>query len=225
MSSAQSSQPTAAQVTEATSSATAITSALLAEDHKAHAVFGGMAVRFLGGNRMTRDVDILVHAAPLEIRAKLLQMDKRYSINSHNKLVFEASNGLFIEVELLRGGTGPGISLKLPDPTVAPTVSIQSVIVLHPGVLVITKIKRWMNLAESTRPQSIMKAGTDKRDILFLLKWLVEQNRKVDFQSYEAIKPKDELLPAFRLFYRLVPESETVMQGALDSADFQDVRQ
>lgn len=77
---------------------------------------------------------------PLEIRARLVQLDNRFSINSHNKLVFKAvsqrfdsqktlltlieSNNVSTEVELLRGG--PGVALALPSVTSTPKVVVDS---------------------------------------------------------------------------------------------------
>lgn len=77
---------------------------------------------------------------PLEIRARLIQLDDRFSISPLNKLVFTAvsrqiesqrrllilvkSNNISTDVELLRGG--PGVQLALPSATSASTVVVNS---------------------------------------------------------------------------------------------------
>jgi DNA-directed RNA polymerase subunit L len=45
-------------------------------------------------------------------------------------------------------------------------------------------------LCESTRPRSILKAGTDLEDIIYVLKWLVEHKETIDFARYEAAHPE-----------------------------------
>jgi len=92
---------------------------------------------------------------------------------------------------------------------------------LHPGVLIITKIKRWVHIAESTRPQSIQKANSDLSDITFLIRWLVSNDQEVDFESYAAILPKDRLLPGFRTLHRLNAAVRGDLQKVLKAVDFQ----
>lgn len=57
---------------------------------------------------------------------------------------------------------------------------------MRPGVLILTKIKRCATLLESTRPKSAVKYALDLSDILFLLKWLVNHNERVDFVGYQS---------------------------------------
>jgi hypothetical protein len=65
--------------------------------------------------------------------------------------------------------------------------------IVTPPVLVLTKIKRWFTMAESTRPQSVRKAENDIRDINVLLDWL-KRIIHIDFEGYPE-KPKRDLLP------------------------------
>ncbi|KAI4125347.1 MAG: hypothetical protein LQ338_004306 [Usnochroma carphineum] len=207
------------QIDASVAAAAFAVSALLTQDGKAHAVIGGQAVRLLGNRRLTYDVDILVDGPALAIRARLVEMDERFSIDARNKLVFRAGNHVSTDVELLQGGAG--VQLALPSAAEAPKVVVDSVSILHPGVLIITKVKRWVHLAESTRPQSIAKAASDFSDIEFLLHWLVDHNQEVDFESYAAVKPKVQLLPMFRTLYRIKTGVRGLLQRVLKAADFE----
>ncbi|ODA82007.1 hypothetical protein RJ55_00512 [Drechmeria coniospora] len=58
--------------------------------------------------------------------------------------------------------------------------------VLHPRILILTKIKRCSWLIESTRPKSRLKFLSDESDIEFLIEWLVENDEKIDFIGYQS---------------------------------------
>lgn len=58
--------------------------------------------------------------------------------------------------------------------------------ILRPGILVLTKIKRCVQFIDSTRHKSLTKLGQDLADIGFLLRWLHQNNQKVDFVDYSC---------------------------------------
>ena len=61
--------------------------------------------------------------------------------------------------------------------------------ILEPGVLILTKIRRATQYIGSTRPQSMNKFRSDVSDILHLLHWLRENQRKINFVAYDAATP------------------------------------
>ncbi|KAJ7742892.1 hypothetical protein B0H16DRAFT_1323163 [Mycena metata] len=74
---------------------------------------------------------------------------------------------------------------------------------LHPGVLIFTKMKRWVHYATrpNTRPQSTSKRKSDEEDLSFLVYWMVEHQMTIDFERY-AGKPKEELLSYLGVYLR-----------------------
>ncbi|OQD61236.1 hypothetical protein PENPOL_c018G08730 [Penicillium polonicum] len=83
-----------------------------------------------------------------------------------------------VKVEILRGGQTR--QMKLPDANSVPLHytsarnllggdSDTTIPIVHPSVLILTKIKRWYSFAESTRPQSETKAGGDFEDMTAML--------------------------------------------------------
>ncbi|CAG8892626.1 unnamed protein product [Penicillium egyptiacum] len=134
--------------------------------------------RLFGGSRMTEDIDVIVDSDPSEARNKLLQANARFTMTPSSKLVFSGGDNKPIAVELLRGGEGR--QLKLPD---ANAVSLRSITanvlpgrveetpipIIAPSVLVLTKLKRWAFIANSTRPASTRKAVRDVKDIQVIL--------------------------------------------------------
>lgn len=157
----------------------------------------------------------------------------------------EAEN---VAVELLRGGSDRQLKLpnahsvpilsvtgndntrnlgntssQCPCPSLCPLLEIAnhpvSVPIVAPPVLVITKIKRWSFLAESTRPKSMTKAWTDFQDIKVLLDWLSRNKLYVDFEGY-AEKPKEELLPGARKLYQMHAEIRPLLEVTLDAETF-----
>jgi hypothetical protein len=72
-------------------------------------------------------------------------------------------------------------------------LSIDTIPILRPGLLILTKIKRAVQYIGSTRPQSMNKLSKDVDDIEFLLRWLRDRNELVDFDGYVSTVPLDRL--------------------------------
>ncbi|KAF5987896.1 hypothetical protein FCOIX_788 [Fusarium coicis] len=118
-------------------------------------------------NRETLDIDVEVamdNAKPNELRPHLVQLlrevDQRFMI-SDLKLFFVPKNDqwdLRVPIETLARGT-----LGLP----------RRFSILCPG-------------DGSTRPQSVVKFNSDVRDIVYLLHWLQDHGKKIDFINYDA---------------------------------------
>ncbi|KAJ3005132.1 hypothetical protein NUW54_g4481 [Trametes sanguinea] len=79
------------------------------------------------------------------------------------------------------------------------TVSV-GIDILHPGVLILTKFKRWSVQHTSTRPKTIRKAASDRSDIQFIIEWLAENSERIRFDEYEG-KSKPELLAMIRKYH------------------------
>jgi len=71
--------------------------------------------------------------------------------------------------------------------------------VLHPSILILTKLKRWATTAESTRPKTKEKNPTDAADIEWMILWLANNDLKIRFEQY-AGKTKEGLLPLIRKY-------------------------
>ncbi|CZR45283.1 uncharacterized protein FPRO_15542 [Fusarium proliferatum ET1] len=70
------------------------------------------------------------------------------------------------------------------------TQLLRSIPILHPSVLVLTKLKRSSQYIGSTRPQSVVKLYSDVRDIVYLLHWLQDHYMKIDFINYDSVTPE-----------------------------------
>jgi len=195
-------------------------SRILSQQGILHAFIGGFGVRLLGAPRPTEDIDAIVDISdPLEIvsriRPLLQEQDSRFSIEGL-KLYFtsEAAQQVRVTVEILAVGTlglPPHITAFLVmngmQPSSTPCCTAKANIakdlpLLSPGILILTKIKRWVTLSESTRPLSILKAEKDMKDITYLLRWLVEHKENIDFAGYKAAHP-ERLLDAARQLVRI----------------------
>lgn len=76
-------------------------------------------------------------------------------------------------------------------------ISLKALPILHPSILILTKLKRWCQIHTSTRPKSISKAQSDRRDINYLISWMSDKRMTIDFEGYEG-KTKDILLDMVR---------------------------
>ena len=79
--------------------------------------------------------------------------------------------------------------------------------ILHPSILILTKMKRWYHNLESTRPATVRKNISDRRDLDFLVLWLANNGMTIEFELYEG-KPKEELLKFVRKYREKVGENE-----------------
>ncbi|KAK1597936.1 uncharacterized protein LY79DRAFT_576274 [Colletotrichum navitas] len=178
--------------------AAACLSRILGENGIEHAFIGGFALRMLGHDRDTEDIDVEIGVTdPQEMRSLVTRVlcdaDSRF-VTSNLKLFFVPDGNweLRLPVETLALG-----ALNLPRqlPVIRPGDG--SVPVLLPGVLILTKIKRATQYIGSTRPRSIAKLGFDVRDIIHLLHWLSDHEQKIDFAAYDTAYP-DRLYKAVR---------------------------
>ena len=78
-----------------------------------------------------------------------------------------------------------------------------------------------MNL-ESTRPKTIAKNDADTKDILYMIRWLAENDLKIGFDQY-AGKTRDELVPLVQEFRNKFAYDESLMaalRAALAEGDW-----
>jgi hypothetical protein len=102
------------------------------------------------------------------------------------------------------------------------TVYFAELPLLHPSLLPLTKIKRWMYLS-SSRPKTIKKKNTDQQDIIYMLAWLNAENLKVRFADYAGTEKK-KLLRFMATFYHKFKEDEDfclMVKGALYEEDWE----
>ncbi|KAF5586359.1 hypothetical protein FPCIR_7969 [Fusarium pseudocircinatum] len=174
-------------------------SRILTEHNIEHAFIGGFALNVLGSNRETLDIDVEValgDAKPNELRPRLVQLlreaDQRFMISDLKLFFVPNGQDLRVPIETLARGT-----LGLPRRFTILRPGDETIPILHPGVLILTKMKRSCQYIGSTRPQSVVKFNSDVRDIVYLLHWLQDHGNKIDFISYDAASP-ERLYDAFR---------------------------
>ena len=88
--------------------------------------------------------------------------------------------------------------------------------ILHPGVLFLTKLKRWYVSRESDFPKTVLKVASDRSDLEYLVYWLAEHGMTIEFEKYEG-KTKEQLHVYVKTFKEVCGENEALM-GALQRA-------
>ncbi|KAF5558906.1 hypothetical protein FPHYL_7247 [Fusarium phyllophilum] len=168
-------------------------SRILTEHNIEHAFIGGFAVKMLDSHRETHDIDVEISVAALgdpELRGGLVQLlhdaDKRFVV-SNLKLFFvpDGQWDMRVPIETLASG-----ALGLPRRFLILRPGDGSIPILDPGILVLTKMKRAHHYIGSTRPQSMNKLRSDIFDILHLLRWLQDHDKKIDFINYDSAAPE-----------------------------------
>ncbi|GKT92625.1 hypothetical protein Ct61P_10475 [Colletotrichum tofieldiae] len=176
--------------------AAALLSKILQENQIEHAFIGGFAVRMLGHERETLDIDVEIGVTNAQemrslVTRVLCDADSRFVV-SHLKLFFvpDGNQEMRVPVETLARGT-----LNLP------------------GSLLSCALATYIG---STRPQSIAKFASDVRDIIHLLHWLDNHEQKIDFITYDAASP-DRLYIGVRDMRK--HWIETTQQGLVELLD------
>ncbi|KAF8530440.1 hypothetical protein BU17DRAFT_36115, partial [Hysterangium stoloniferum] len=83
--------------------------------------------------------------------------------------------------------------------------------ILHPGVLLLTKMKRWYHNLESTFPRTITKTISDRRDLDYLIEWLAKNSMTIEFNAYQGKTP-DELMPYVRCYWDKIRDNEALVE-------------
>lgn len=129
-------------------------------------------------------------------------------------------------IETLSAGT-----LGLPDSVdlvykVPSTASTDLTLpILHPSILIFSKLQRWCMSSQSTRPKTLRKVMTDSQDIDYLIGWLNQNGMLIAFDDYEAKKvPKEKLVRNVRLYWKRkeLEEDEQIvaqLEEVLNEAD------
>ncbi|KZT11951.1 uncharacterized protein LAESUDRAFT_746734 [Laetiporus sulphureus 93-53] len=82
--------------------------------------------------------------------------------------------------------------------------------ILHPSVLILTKLKRWSMNCDSTGPKTKVKCVSDEQDLAFMIGWLLDHNLYIDFHNYRG-KDKPQLLQYVRKYRDKVAEDEELV--------------
>ncbi|KAK7036752.1 hypothetical protein VNI00_011418 [Paramarasmius palmivorus] len=173
------------------------------------AVIGGLALALLGSERTTQ-MNILIklpeNLTILALREAVKEKDKLFVDHGLHLYKIDPEEHSNLEVNpdvrsLLQHGQNNVLVETLPTgqlglPLVAGPLletSLSGLPVLHPKVLILTKLKRWSAIQDSTRPKTMLKARSDLEDVKFLVNFLAEKQEHVAFDEY-AGKPREALL-------------------------------
>lgn len=206
-----------------------VLSHLLGELKIPHAFIGGFALRLYGSDRVTGDIDVLLQVDDVSelrntIRPRIVELDRHFAEvglklyfapsiieGLEGRQLVEANRGNILVETLVTNSLGlpkrAGPILPFESTSSSPSRVLP---VMHPGVLILTKLKRWMGIYQSTRPQTIRKATSDRNDIEFLSKWLAGNKQFIAFTEYEVDDPA-RLDVAVKTYFLYAEE-----QGAMD---------
>jgi hypothetical protein len=197
-----------------------------------HAYIGGFAWALLGSERPTQDIDVLIEARNRdldEIRDKLSAVSKQFAKAGLNKLYYVKGSELKDDLtgdELVRASKNNVLietlqagDLGLPK-VVEPKYSIKNEVtgvvieILHPGVLFLTKVKRWYRSleSESDYPKTVRKVASDRVDLDYLVYWLAEKGMTIEFEKYEG-KSKEQLHVFVKAFKEACVGNEDLMDA------------
>ncbi|KAH9474864.1 hypothetical protein JR316_0013332 [Psilocybe cubensis] len=177
-----------------------------------HAYIGGFAWALLGSRRPT-EINVLVETVNLDIktlREKLTELNRQFASAGiklfyvkepigdlrDDDLVRASKDNVLIET--LKAGT-MGLPIVAEPVYVVEHESGRRINILHPGILILTKMKRWSHYHDSDRPKTVIKNKSDQADIEFMLNWLAASEMFIDFEQYQG-KSRSDLLGIVRVY-------------------------
>lgn len=80
--------------------------------------------------------------------------------------------------------------------------------ILHPCILILTKLKRWTVNRTSSWPKAKAKRDTDWADIKYLIAWLSDKDHKIEFNKYEGKGRGDLLVMVRQVHHELIEEED-----------------
>ncbi|CAP94821.1 hypothetical protein E8E15_005228 [Penicillium rubens] len=204
--------------------ATSLTRALHSENIR-YLFLGGYATGLIGGNRITEDVDIVTD---IDCRELLLKRPG-FSRSTDGRLAYDY-RGTKVYVDVM----GPNNwSWHIPDPRATEVYNVNpedrpgrrlntSMSIVHPSVLVLTKLKRWSTAEMATGEAYHQRASTDLQDILTILRWLEMHNLMINFAGLSGV-PTSELLSLLAKLYWAQKEVRPYLAAALTPEELREV--
>ncbi|KAJ5919080.1 hypothetical protein N7466_010023 [Penicillium verhagenii] len=185
-----------------------------------HMFVGGYAASVLGGERVTEDVDVIVTKQCRDYIVK----QPNFRLSTDNRLIF-CHNGtdVLIDVAHFDQDYGKDNFKTFPEPTRRRLIQVDiperrfelPLPVLHPRILLLTKLAPWKESYFSTRSDAKMRSNTDLQDIIVLLEWLRDRGLKVDFDTAN-VKGKNTFVQALGHLFVQVEEARPLVAGVLD---------
>ncbi|CAG7959360.1 unnamed protein product [Penicillium nalgiovense] len=204
--------------------ATSLTRALHSENIR-YLFLGGYATGLIGGNRITEDVDIVTE---IDCRELLLKRPG-FTRSTDGRLAYDY-RGTKVYVDVM----GPNNrTWHIPDPRATQVYNVNpedrpgrrlntSMSIVHPSVLVLTKLKCWSTAEMATRQAYHQRARTDLQDILTILRWLEMNNLTINFAGLSRV-PKCELLSFLPKLYWTQKEVRPHLAATLTPEELRDV--
>ena len=175
-----------------------------------HAYIGGFALTLLGSRRPTEINVLIENADPMKLREEIMEVDARSFADAGFQFYFitQDHDGRMVREELVLHSMNNVHVETLPTGTVGLPTSIIStyqpsefgIDILHPAILILTKLKRWSSNYTSTRPKTVKKNESDARDIRHIINWLVDNCERIRFEEYRG-KTKPNLLVMVRHYH------------------------
>ncbi|KAJ5170055.1 uncharacterized protein N7500_002838 [Penicillium coprophilum] len=93
--------------------------------------------------------------------------------------------------------------------------------IIHPSVLILTKLKAWNNAEMSHDPSVHMRNRAHLMDIMSALQWLSDEEMRIKFEGHPGV-PKEEFLQLLCKLYRRHHQARPYLSVALSFNDMRD---
>ncbi|KAJ5404813.1 hypothetical protein N7465_006097 [Penicillium sp. CMV-2018d] len=191
-----------------------------------HVFLGGYAAGLLGSQRITKDINIVTERSA----GHVLNGVPEFSWSREEKRWKYGDGEIEVNITTSMPDSSPG---KFPSPRAAgrhtvsprdlPRRSIYAKIdILHPSVLVLTKLKTWYAAEVSQEPSLQRHSRAHFVDIMASLQWLSDEHERINLEGYPGV-PKNELLHLLCRLYQMHHQARPYLASTLSFKDMRDV--
>ncbi|KAJ5503709.1 hypothetical protein N7463_006583 [Penicillium fimorum] len=149
-----------------------------------HVFLGGYAAGLVGSWRITKEIDVVTERSP----ALSLKEVPQFTWSSDERCWEYQDSDTDVSISMLALDSGPwnfpsprGTERFTVKPKDLPMRSIYAKIdILHPSVLILTKLKAWYAADVSRNPSAHMRTRAHFVDIMATLQWLSDEGEHMD---------------------------------------------
>ncbi|KAJ5116606.1 hypothetical protein N7456_000954 [Penicillium angulare] len=188
---------------------------------------GGYAATLLGSNRLTEDVDMVVSRECLN---RLVETGS-FARTSDDRLLFQfRGRKVYIDLHV---GMSRIKNFPIPQPSVLRSLTVgigggtlksrpllrdSRLYILHPEILLYTKLIPWARASFSTRQDAVRKAQKHIQDVIAIATWLVTTKCVIEWSKFRGYS-NDDFLWLLGYVYRKSTEMRPLVAQIISPDD------
>ncbi|KAJ5093419.1 hypothetical protein N7456_009280 [Penicillium angulare] len=200
---------------------------ILLEAGICHVFYGGYAACLLGSNRVTKDINVITERHV----ASALNQIRQFKWSSEGQCwIFELGD---IKASISTVMPNSGGEWQVPSPRSSRRLAITpsevpdrmlrvKIDILHPSILLLTKLGAWDEARKSKDPIDNLRAKGHFGDIMAILRWISYEEDRINVAEFPGVPAKKLQRQLCRLF-KDKPKTRPLLASCMSFRDFRAV--